>query len=226
MSKNWPKHNSGFTLLEIMIALSILAIIFTSIFGVYSQVLDVAENVDKQGEFSQIGYRAITQIADDLDSIYVPQNNNTESSNSSEEQNKFVFQGKSPSEYIDDNATLLRFSTTASLGFNSTFPDHQINEVKYILQKTQKETFQLLRQETPMHYISGKKSFRITLCPNIKEMEILFHSADRSNPASSWNQGYTDKKEKLPTAVELTITMSTGDKREKIFRLMRTTNRL
>ncbi len=223
MSKNWPQ-NLGFTLLEIMIALSILAIVFTSIYGVYSQVLDVAENVDKRSASTQIGYRALTQIAKDLEGIYLPRERDNNSSNASSKEDKFIFQGKSPSEYFGDNATILEFSTTSSLGFNSTYPAHQINKVKYILKKTSKKHFQLIRQETPLHYISEKNPFRITLCTKIKEMEILFHSPNRSRPTDSWNRGYRNKNKKLPSAVELKISMYLDKKNEKIFRLSRTIN--
>ena len=207
-----------------MIALSILAIIFTSIYGVYSKVLDVADSVDKNSNFSQIGYRALTQIANDLDSIYYPQEDkDTNSTNSSVKEDKFIFQGKSPSKYVGNNATILKFSTTSSLGFNSTFPSHQINQVKYILKKTENDRFKLVRQESPIHYIAGanQKPFRITLCSYLKQVELSFYSSDQPNPSSSWNQGL-EKDKKIPLAVQMNLIMATGENTEKQFQIMRT----
>lgn len=214
-----------------MIALSILAIIFTSIYGVYSKVLDVADSVDKNSNYSQIGYRALAQIANDLDSVYYPPeedkegNSSNTTSNASIEKEKFIFQGKSPSKYFGKNSTILKFSTTSSLGFNSTFPSHQINQVKYILEKTKEDRFKLVRQENPIHYLAGgkQKRFRVTLCPYLKEVELSFHSQDQTNPASSWNQGLEKDKEP-PLAVEMDLTMATGEDSQQEFQLMRTIN--
>jgi|GEM_PF-6785629 len=210
-----------------MIALSILAIIFTSIYGVYSKVLDVADSVDKNSNFSQIGYRALTQIANDLDSVYYPQgeDKDTNSTNASVKKDKFIFQGKSPSKYVGNNSTILKFATTSSLGFNSTFPSHQINQVKYILKKTENDRFKLIRQENPIHYIAGatQKPFRITLCSYLKQVEISFYASDQPNPSSSWNQGL-EKDKKTPLAIQINLIMATGENTEKAFQLMRNIN--
>ncbi len=126
-----PKQGaSGFTLLEIMVALAISAIIFTCLFSVFSRVTETAEQVDRRLKVSQDKRVILLQLIRDLDSLYLPENEEKEGPRD------FSFTGQDPSEALGpDNATILEFSTASDLSFNSTRIGRGINRVKYVLNR-------------------------------------------------------------------------------------------
>lgn len=70
-ARNVPRAPHGFTLLEVMIALGILATILVILFGTYSAALDRAERTRERGQIYHEARVLLDLMAQDLRSAYV-----------------------------------------------------------------------------------------------------------------------------------------------------------
>ena len=64
-------QSHGFTLLEIIIAIAILAIVFSSLYAAYSSTLETTEQVESERDIEQAARLGLMRMADDLASVYV-----------------------------------------------------------------------------------------------------------------------------------------------------------
>ncbi|WP_020675244.1 prepilin-type N-terminal cleavage/methylation domain-containing protein [Geopsychrobacter electrodiphilus] len=60
------KENTGFTLLEILVAIALASILMTSIYGVFSTTSNAKERVEKQGEAMHLGRVLIERLDREL----------------------------------------------------------------------------------------------------------------------------------------------------------------
>ena len=61
---------SGFTLLEILIAIAILALVVSSLYGAYSGTMETTEMVESARDIDQAARLALMQMVDDFSSLY------------------------------------------------------------------------------------------------------------------------------------------------------------
>jgi len=69
---HYSKENSGFTLLEILIAIFIFAVVMTTIFTSYTGTFRVVDETESQAEIYQMAGIAMERMLEDLESIYIP----------------------------------------------------------------------------------------------------------------------------------------------------------
>jgi len=207
-------NQSGFTLLELMISITIAGIIFTGMFIVFSKVFNVAEKIFHQTDIVQNGQRIVLQMTKDLESYYAYNN----SSNIAVENNSFKFTGRSPNlELLNNNATLMTFPSFSSLSFGqSTFPARRINKISYILQinssseRSKEHTrFNLIRQELPFVDIPGEPRITepIVMSDRVKKISISFLGKNFSAPQMTWNLDPLKKDKGPPQEVLIDVTL-------------------
>jgi type II secretion system protein J len=105
---------AGFTLLEILIAIAILALVVSSLYGAYSGTLETTEMVASARDVDQAARLALMQMVDDFSSLYYRK---AEGEN---ENSPFRFQGGMDGE--SERGTVVEFASTAHLGFDGSFP--------------------------------------------------------------------------------------------------------
>ena len=66
------KRSSGFTLIEVLIAVSLTAIVLSSIYGVFTSVFAAREKVNAESETSQIGRVLFERLGRELRGAWVP----------------------------------------------------------------------------------------------------------------------------------------------------------
>lgn len=193
----------GFTLMEIIVALAIVALLFTSLFAVFDQSMNVADQVKNQSSLDQNARLILRQVANDLDSLHLPQKKDQD----------FGFQGQSPEpEFMVDNSTVLEFSTAAGLDFNATFPSQSLYRVSYVLSplgESEPRQFRLLRSQV---LLSGNGTVpetrtTLTLSKTVRDFQLEFVDPERIEPASSWNAEDL-LQETLPPPAEVRIRLS------------------
>jgi prepilin-type N-terminal cleavage/methylation domain-containing protein len=225
-----PGH-SGFTLLEIMVAVTIAGIVFTGLFAVFDKVLNVAEQVSRQTNLVQVGQRIALQISNDLDSFYYPAN----ATNGSNATARFDFTGRSPDvEGAESNATVLEFATASSLSFEQGFPVRRINRVSYVLAKIPSngphsaERYRLLRKETPFADVPGdaRKPRSMTMSNRIGSLELAFLGRGQEMPKTSWNaDGFGEQSQEPPRAVRVVFEIASDSGDGERFRITRVLER-
>ena len=63
--------STGFTLLEVVIAITIFALCITVVYSLYGSVVTVVNNVEKRVETDQGGRIVLERISDDLRGMYM-----------------------------------------------------------------------------------------------------------------------------------------------------------
>ena len=164
----WERRKaSGFTLMEILVALAIVSLVFTSLFAVFDKVLDVADQVEQRKALTQTGRLVLMRLSSDLESLLRPEKEAPQQKNTQNTTGKGswrAFQAESLPETglgSAENATLLSFATSSGLEFNSTWPSHSLYRVEYIVEPLQEEDrYRLLRRQRTFPYLeaTGKQS--------------------------------------------------------------------
>ena len=165
----------GFTLLEILIALTITATVMSVLFGVYASRLDVALDIESSSRTDRMMRMVVSRITNDLRS-YAPmtaadlkafredenatlESNATATTNGTEDNEIEVdlpmFSGIAMDMPPDDDEGILvmSFPTRASLGFENDEGLQRINLVAYVLVPEDEDgtsgSYLLLRREMP-----------------------------------------------------------------------------
>lgn len=222
-------NDFGFTILELMISITIAGIIFTGMFIVFNKVFNVTEKIFHETDVVQNGQRIVLQMTKDLESYYLSSN----SSNIATANNLFEFSGCSPNlNMLNDNATLMTFPSFSSLSFDqSTFPVRRINKITYILQKKSSSEmpeghtkFKLIRQELPFMDIPGesRSSEPIVISDRVKKISIRFLGKNFSAPQRTWNLDPFQKDKGPPRGVLINLTLQDDKGKESTFQFTQT----
>ncbi|MBW1982376.1 MAG: prepilin-type N-terminal cleavage/methylation domain-containing protein [Deltaproteobacteria bacterium] len=195
--------SAGFTLLEIVVALAILAVVFTSLYGAYSQTLETADLVERGRDVEQVARLVLLQMKDDLACLYLPPGGaaGTESA--------YQFVGSNV-EADSDGGVVLEFSSTSHLGFDARFPNLSINTIRYVLEKQpeQEKLYRIVRQEVPLVDLQGEEAqTSLELADEVKS--VTFNFIDRDDLVhSEWDTRQYGGRVVLPKLVEIRLAMA------------------
>lgn len=202
---------TGFTLLEIVVALAIVAVIFAGLYGTYHGALESTEAVESGRELDQAGRLVLSRLAADLQSLYLFKSGETaESSSSTPGSESFgPASGARP---------VAEFATTAHLGFEETSPGQGINRVSYVLAKEAEDDryYRLLRLETPYADLGVKsQQTSLELADMVEELVLTYVDAD-GRRLPGWN---SDSADGPPRLVEIELRMASRSGGSRSFRM-------
>ncbi len=128
--------SSGFTLLEIMVALLLTGVIFSILFGVYAQTLDVAADVE-QGQRAMRMLRLGTErIRVDLLGVTAPSQTEKEQNATGAEQPELPpFRLRDVRDLNGEDPVFMEFSSVNLLAFSDRFPHRETVRVAYLLRE-------------------------------------------------------------------------------------------
>lgn len=209
----FPKPN-GFTLMEILIALALVSILFTSLFAVFDTVTDVAENVDHTARLSQEARLVALQLQRDLGSLssITPRAGNQNNATA-------ALSGYSPDQAADPaNQPVLAVTTHASLDFNSTFPSQsQARVAYYFLPETVGDTettpglYRRARPLLPQPEFIAPSTDSLLLSTHLTDIQVQFFDPDLGMAVSNWPPQQSQTANEAPSlplwaTVRLTFT--------------------
>lgn len=190
------KRSAGFTLIEVLIAVSLTAIALTAIYGVFTAVFSARAQVEAESESAQIGRVLFERLGRELRGAWTPATGA-----------KF-FQAT-----VDrDGRPELRF-VTASTTLAATGRGGMA-ALRYALQPMSPgvpDRLYLLRSEEPYHLRDRLESASSPLSGNIKSLNWRFYGANGWVESWSANESNT-----LPQLVEMTIVLLDTENRETI----------
>ena len=134
-----PDNLSGFTLMEILIAMFILSVVITTIYVSLTGTLRIVHETEYQAETYRMARIALERMSEDLSSVYFPQQG--ESSESGEEEdNVSLFKFMGEEEEIDGNrGDTLRFTSLAHLDFSEAGQSGDVSEIGYYVEEAGEE---------------------------------------------------------------------------------------
>ena len=192
----------GFTLLEILIAIAILALVVSSLYGAYSGTLDTTEMVESIRDVDQVARLALMQMVNDFKSLYFQkaQGEDTES--------PYSFGGVMEAE--GEGGAIVAFATTSRLDFDMTFPSQRINRVSYIMEKQpdNEKLYRLVRKELPFADLPGEREeISVEIADGVESLSLTYFNGE-GQQFSQWD---SKAEGLLPRLVYIRLKMA-GDK--------------
>lgn len=192
------KRSAGFTLIEILIAVSLTSIVLASIYGVFTSVFVARERVQAESEIAQIGRVLFQRFGRELRGAWTPVTGD-----------KF-FLGA-----LDgDGRPELRFAT-ASTTLTAT-GGGGIAALRYGLQPmldAPQDRLYLVRSEEPYHLRERLDNGSYPLSGNVKS--ILWRFYGDNGWVESWSAAESNS---LPQLVEMTVTLLDQNNGETVLR--------
>jgi len=192
------KRFAGFTLIEVLIAVSLTAIVMSSIYGVFTSVFSARERVLAESETSQIGRVLFERLGRELRGAWVPTTGD-----------KFFLATTDR-----DGRPELRFAT-ASTTLTATGRGG-IAALRYGLQPMPEgpiDRLYLVRSEEPYHLRNRLDSGSYPLTGNVKSVTWRFYGAN--GWVDSWSAAQSNT---LPQLVEMTVILLDKDNHETVLR--------
>lgn len=190
-SNRRPCSEKGFTLVEILVAISILAILLTSVYGIFSSVSMTRERLDADSAEYHRARVLFDRLGRELRGAYLqPRDRN------------LVFTGKA----VDDRLVELELTTSAVSPLSQM--GSGIAKIRYLLvEDSEDETggLVLMRSEHPVHESPDKETAgMMRLVPGIESMSLRFYADGQ------WQPAWDGRTSGLPELVEIALQLSTA----------------
>jgi len=205
----------GFTLLEVILATTLFALLMTSYYSIFNNVSELEAYARSQRAVSAVGPAALDLVEDDLESLYT----------NPRAQNAFPFRGEDGargSQPADSmNFTTLRASIHKEEFFDeSEWLSSPVNEVGYRLARGEGDVRRLYRREgyyvdgTPLQGGDFYEIYDRVLAFDVTYVGYPAEEAERTSQDTlkqhrldtfeSWN---SEERRAMPTAVVVTLTV-------------------
>ena len=189
-SNRRARFEKGFTLVEILVAISILAILLTSVYGIFSSVSMTRERLDADSAEYHRARVLFDRLGRELRGAYFqPRNSN------------LVFTGKA----VDDRQVELELTTSAVSPLSQT--GSGIAKVHYLLIEDQEDKASglvLMRSEHSVHESTDDETTgMMRLVPGIETMTLRFYADGQ------WQTAWDGQTSGLPELVEIALQLST-----------------
>lgn len=196
-------HGDGFTLLELLLAIAIAAVIITTVNFAFFQSHANIESVGAKREVYQTVRIVMDRIIKDLTCAYLPPDNRQMTE---EEMSLYRFVGVNDDTGETDRDSIT-FTTTTDIGFSKA--SGSVCEVGYYLKEDEetKGIYTLMRREDPTpHYGVSKAGQELEIAEGITGMDIVYLD-DNLQETDEWD---LLKRLTLPRQVKVTLTMGSG----------------
>jgi prepilin-type N-terminal cleavage/methylation domain-containing protein len=184
-------RKQGFTLLEILVAISIFAAVISLAYSSYNATFFIINSANAQTDTYSKAHIAMERIVEDLESFYPGK--------------EILFKGTTET-FGDYRADKLQFLSTAHVRLqpDSTSPGTVL--ISYTIEKDpNSETLLLYRTElsaTDANENDGKKASGLLLCDNLLEVAFDYQNKDGENYE---NWGDEESEEDAPDLVTISL---------------------
>jgi general secretion pathway protein J len=202
----------GFTLVEVLVAMTIFAIAFTTLLASFNIVISNIDPLNKGLDDYEMARTSMDRIQKDLLSIcltHTPVYTRPDMDNTDE---KDRFRLVSQTISFDENPfAWLRFASFEHLGFNEEAQGH-IGIITYYIVPSEQGTPVLKRSDIASVFYDEKQETNIkndpVLCERVKEFELMFIDQE-GKIYENWNSDSSDFGYATPFAMK--IKLSIGD---------------
>jgi prepilin-type N-terminal cleavage/methylation domain-containing protein len=167
----------GFTLLELLMAIFIFAIVISSVYGAYRSTFRVTDSTESVVEFSSMARIALERMAGDLESVYLGDGGSLQGERNEGETGR---------------ADRLTFTSAAHLVFSKTEPAAGYAMIRYATEVDEESgLMRLYRLDVPVRpggglEIDEEKGF--LLCDRLAEIQYSYVDPE-GDEHDEWNSG-------------------------------------
>jgi len=218
---NFRHFQSGFTLMEILIAISIFAVVLTTIYTSYTGTFRVVDETESQAEIYRMARIALERMLEDLESAYIPKR---EENPESEEGILHPFQFVGEDREIKGRcADTLRFISRAHIDLSGQELDPGTAEIGYYVKENDEgDDFVLYRSDRPMFeeaFPLEEETGGLVLCERLVSVNLTYYEED-GEARESWDSTSDELKDKIPKMVSISLEFLNRSDPETPFRFM------
>lgn len=192
-----PHRNQGFTLLEILMAISIFAIVISLAYGSYRATFRIIDSTESQTEIYNKARIAMDRISSDLGSLYLGTTG--------------FLQG-TPQNLGNKEADTMRFTSTAHLVLNRKEQPAGYAIIAYTVEEAPEgkglRLFRLDKAFRPTETDEPDLNKGLLLSDGLQEVQFLYHS-NKGELQDNWDSKEIEKADtkaqKLPDRIEINL---------------------
>lgn len=195
----YARKHSGFTLIEVMIAVAILAGMAMMMSQTMESVFTSRDTVTMRAEVNHGVYLALSKMTNDLSMAFT-----TDSTFLGDSE-----KGSGTVTGFIGNDSQMDFSTMSHQHFVKNHRDTDQTQVGYSVDKKDDGTLSLYRRETDFltsSLTTGGKKYE--LLRNVKELKLGYYSAAKEEWLAAWDTGSVSTSGKLPAQVRIQLTVA------------------
>ncbi|MBW1828157.1 MAG: type II secretion system protein [Deltaproteobacteria bacterium] len=195
---------SGFTLLEILIAMFILGIVLSTIFTIFTGTIKNITYAESQADIYQMARVALQRIQEDLECSLILKEDET----LGDEKDSSIpgsFAGKN--ETIDDkDADTLSFHSSKHLSMDDEDKDPGLARITfYVKENEDEEGLDLYRTDvSEREQAPEEKTGGLILCEGLHSVNLMYYNSN-GDEYESWDSSEEEFKDKLPAMVSIQL---------------------
>ena len=199
------RGREGFTLLEILLAMSIFAIVLSTLYTAYTGTFRNVDETESQADIYRMARIALERIAEDLESAYIPPwavGPETEG----ETKQAAPFVGET-AQISDRSADTLLFLSRAHLVFDEEEVDTTVARISYDVRQSEEdeEIFLLYRSDTPGFEEGPEQGTGgLILCDGLHAVNFTYYD-DEGRGYDRWDSTNEEFKDRLPVMVSIVL---------------------
>jgi len=208
----------GFTLLEILIAMFIFAVVLTTIFTAYTGTFRIIDETESQADIYAMARTVLIRMQEDLESIHFKEAGASKPEGSSLEPATFLGENK---EIKGRDADTLRFLSRAHLIFDEEDENPGVAEISYHVSENEVEdSLALYRSDRPeLAAPQEEGTGGLILCDGLFSVNFTFQDAD-GEMHENWDSSEDESKHKLPVMVSILLEFVNIRNAEKPYKFM------
>jgi general secretion pathway protein J len=196
----------GFTLLEILTAIFILAIVVSMVLGAFNAIFSNSDRVNIASDLNEMGSAALNRMADDLKAIHVmPYPRYQPPQLLDDEPDIYRVEGKT-SNVGGHTFAWLRFTSMAHLPFNHDAAEG-VAEIVYYVQETPDNAYAIRRADHLYPYPEFEESKTDPeLCEQVRDFTLTYFDAN-GKEYEQWDSESEDMEYSTPRAIKIKLAL-------------------
>jgi general secretion pathway protein J len=196
----------GFTLLEILTAIFILAIVVSLVLGAFNAIFSNADRVNIGSDLNEMGSAALDRMAVDLKAIHVmPYPRYQPPQIMDEERDIYRVEGKT-SNVGGHTFAWLRFTSVAHLPLNHD-ADEGVAEIVYYVQETPDDKYIIRRADHLYPYPEfEERKTDPEMCEQVRDFTLTYFDAN-GKEYEEWDSESDDTEYSTPRAIKIKLAL-------------------
>ena len=191
---------AGFTLLEIIVALAIFAVIVSLIYPAYTGTYRNIDIAEKQAEIYQMARITLIRIIEDLESTYIPK----ESGSTPENGDMEFFTGQK--DFMDGRrADRIRFYSNSHIDISESPTEGGNAKIAYYPLLKEDESISLYRSDTPDNLEWPEENTGgWIICEGLYSVSITYTDKN-GDTRDDWDESVTNSGIKIPSIINIRL---------------------
>jgi general secretion pathway protein J len=206
---NNRKRQAGFTLLEIIVALAIFAVIVSLIYPAYTGTYRNIDIAESQAEIYEMARTTLIRIIEDIESTYIPKDSNIPQGDE-----KTAFAGQK--DFLEGRrADRLRFFSKSHIDISNTLTEGGDAKIAYYPLIKEDQSISLYRSDTQGNLEWPEENTKgWIICEGL--YSISFTYTDKNGDIhDEWDESTADPRNKLPSIINIKLEFIDKDNPEK-----------